>query len=247
MNYLEAAGYLDSVEADAKFALAYLLDHEFGKALMVGQSLFEELPKYREAISYFIEHDKAQPLARHYNKAYEITCKAVPLLQEAIDSCQQVGEAEAKGSIWGGQIKNLLETRVLPWLNDRHQEAIGAVSSPMGDKMEAPIEKGPQKGENKPQRGRRGRPKASIAWTNKDHNKQCQLLHKLADGKTGRSFALIIKAAVQLGWFVRPPFLAITSEFGDIGSESGYNKQMGLKNDEEVKPFMNLLEKESQI
>lgn len=31
MNYLEAAGYLDSVEADAKFALAYLLDHEFGK------------------------------------------------------------------------------------------------------------------------------------------------------------------------------------------------------------------------
>jgi hypothetical protein len=452
MNYLEAAGYLDSVEADAKVALAYLLNHEFGKALMVGQSLFKELPKYREAISYFIEHDKAQPLARHYNKAYEITCKAVPLLQEAIDSCQQVGEAEAKGSIWGGQIKNLLETRVLPWLNDRHQEAIAAVSSPMGDKMEAPIEKGPQKGENKPQqgnepskggrptmktiedlfkvseeigqgvkseiqggremtgtrtnrqgaanplaieynkrseamnglrrlngilgnhdvqltfvgrgkraadkrllhklaseskeaeaiaravcgyvidhpddsivageakrayghndtllnyqgngkvgdevvlglgrltywehlafvdielqealswipataaansqvqaettpqkgenkpqRGRRGRPKASIAWTNKDHNKQCQLLHKLADGKKGRSFALIIKAAVQLGWFVRPPFLAITSEFGDIGSESGYNKQMGLKNDEGVKPFMNLLEKESQI
>ena len=36
----------------------------------------------------------------------------------------------------------------------------------------------------------------------------------------------MIKVAIQIGWITKPTFKAVEKEFGEIGSESGYNKAM---------------------
>ena len=53
------------------------------------------------------------------------------------------------------------------------------------------------------------------------------------DGKKGKAAAIIIKAAIRLGWMKRPTSTAVQKEFGDIGNVSGYNKYMS-ENDRQI-------------
>lgn len=48
-------------------------------------------------------------------------------------------------------------------------------------------------------------------------------LHKLIEGQRGKSVALVIYACVDMGWLRKPTFSQVKDEFGDIGSDTGYN------------------------
>lgn len=152
MTYLEAMDHLDQVGADVKFALKQLQEHNIKGALFFGyQSIFGELADYRAAIEYLIEEDQAKLLYRHYQKTSEVVSKAVPLLHKAVFDMRPLGEDEAKGSIWGAQIQALLETRVLPWLKDNHEEVFAMGSKTNPDKPKTQEKNVQQKQGNKPQ------------------------------------------------------------------------------------------------
>lgn len=152
MTYLRAMDRLDYVEANVKFALKKLQEHNIKGALLFGcQTIFGELAGYRAAIEYLIEEDQAKLLYRHYQKTSEVVSKAVPLLHKAVFDMRPLGEVEAKGSIWGARIQALLETRVLPWLKDNHEEVFAMGSKTNPDKPKTQEKNVQQKQGNKPQ------------------------------------------------------------------------------------------------
>lgn len=64
---------------------------------------------------------------------------------------------------------------------------------------------------------------------NGDVDNRLKVLHKLIDGKKGKSVALVILAAIKAGWMQRPTFTQVANEFMDIGSKTGYNRYMNEK------------------
>ena len=73
-------------------------------------------------------------------------------------------------------------------------------------------------------RGRKSKPFKD--YLQNDDGSKLQTLHGLMSGKEGKEAALVIKVAIQIGWITKPTFKAVEKEFGEIGSESGYNKAM---------------------
>ena len=83
---------------------------------------------------------------------------------------------------------------------------------------------------------RRGRPKKTIKELieNDEGGKRLKALHKAMDGKIGKAAAIVIKAAIKLGWIMeRPTAKAVQDEFGDIGNVGGYNKYIS-ENDRQI-------------
>lgn len=74
----------------------------------------------------------------------------------------------------------------------------------------------------------KGRPKAAIKemMIDDDGGRKLKALQRAMDGKIGKAAATVIRAAVKLGWMVKPTFKAVENEFGDIGNRSGFNKYM---------------------
>lgn len=156
MTYLEAMDHLDDVETHVKFALKQLQEYNIKGALLYGyQPISEELADYRAAIEYLIEKDQAKLLYRHYQKTSEVVSKAVPLLRKVffdmLHSGEHIGEVEAKGNVWGIDIQALLETRVLPWLKDNHEEVFAMGSKTNPDKPKTQEKNVQQTQGNKPQ------------------------------------------------------------------------------------------------
>lgn len=74
----------------------------------------------------------------------------------------------------------------------------------------------------------KGRPKAAIKemMIDDDGGGKLRALHRAMSGKKGKAAATFIRAAVKLGWMVKPTFKAVENEFGGIGNRSGFNKYM---------------------
>lgn len=53
-------------------------------------------------------------------------------------------------------------------------------------------------------------------------------LHRVADGKKGKEFVLIMFAAKEKGWIILPKYGQAKAEFHNIGHESGYDKYIKL-------------------
>gem|GEM_PF-5824029 len=68
-------------------------------------------------------------------------------------------------------------------------------------------------------------------------------LHRLADGRKGKSFCIYLVAAVLEGLIQRPTYTQAKNEFGDIGCKTGYNKYMKkvMFTDEELEGAKNAL------
>jgi hypothetical protein len=94
----------------------------------------------------------------------------------------------------------------------------------------------------------KGRPKAAIKemMIDDDGGGKLKALHRAMGGKKGKAAATFIRAAVKLGWMVKPTFKAVENEFGDIGNRSGFNKYMADDSrqitDEEIAGAMQALE-----
>lgn len=71
-------------------------------------------------------------------------------------------------------------------------------------------------------RGRRSKPFKD--YLQNDDGSKLQTLHNVMSGKRGKEVALVIKAAIQIGWITKPTYKAVADEFGDIGNRSNYNK-----------------------
>lgn len=71
-------------------------------------------------------------------------------------------------------------------------------------------------------RGRRSKPFKD--YLQNDDGSKLQTLHNVMSGKGGKEVALVIKAAIQIGWITKPTYKAVADEFGDIGNRSNYNK-----------------------
>lgn len=98
------------------------------------------------------------------------------------------------------------------------------------------IDREPQQERQKSVTRRRGRPKKTIKELieNDEGGKRLKALHKAMDGKIGKAAAIVIKAAIKLGWIMeRPTAKAVQDEFGDIGNVGGYNKYIS-ENDRQI-------------
>ena len=84
-----------------------------------------------------------------------------------------------------------------------------------------------QQRNNKPTRGR-GRPRKTLKdmMICEDADKMLSKLHQLVNGRQGKDVALIITACIKAGIMTKPTFKYVADEFGDVGNQSGYNKNM---------------------
>lgn len=87
-----------------------------------------------------------------------------------------------------------------------------------------------QQKSHKPIRGK-GRPKETLRdrMICEDADKMLSKLHQLMNDRKGKEAALIITACIKDGIMTRPTFKQVSDEFGDIGNQSGYNKNMREK------------------
>lgn len=77
----------------------------------------------------------------------------------------------------------------------------------------------------KPKRGRPTEPFASKMIDDADGEK-LKKMHTILKGKKGKDFALIIWACIKRGWCNKPTYTQVKEEFGDIGSNTGYNRYL---------------------
>ena len=77
-----------------------------------------------------------------------------------------------------------------------------------------------------------------------DKGRLLALLHKLIDGRKGKSVAIVIKVCCDYGiMMAKPTYTQVKKEFGDIGDKSGYNTYMAdfkLKEDEKKPVYVAL-------
>ena len=59
---------------------------------------------------------------------------------------------------------------------------------------------------------------------------KCLTLNTDGSRKRGNAFYLYIGVCVKEGYMLKPPYGQIKAEFGDVGSQSGYNKYMSNQN-----------------
>lgn len=81
----------------------------------------------------------------------------------------------------------------------------------------------------------RAQPFAKLMIDDADGTK-LSILHEVMNGKIGKQAAIIIEAAIEALWLLRPTFTQVQREFGYIGAKSGYNnyiKDKNLRNDVE--------------
>ena len=84
----------------------------------------------------------------------------------------------------------------------------------------------PQKPQNK-QRGRKTKTFADYLLGDEAQKAATlKALHILLQGKSGKDVVLILRAAVEAGKITKPTYAPVKDEFGNVGSESGYNKYM---------------------
>ena len=82
-----------------------------------------------------------------------------------------------------------------------------------------------QEQKEKPKRGRPTEPFASKMIDDADGEK-LKKMHTILKGKKGKDFALIIWACIKRGWCNKPTYTQVKEEFGDIGSNTGYNRYL---------------------
>lgn len=73
-------------------------------------------------------------------------------------------------------------------------------------------------------------------------------LHAMIDGKKGKDVALIIRAAMGVGWITKPTYTEVLEEFGNIGNKSGFNKYRNyIFKEEELNPIISQLQQQLPI
>lgn len=91
----------------------------------------------------------------------------------------------------------------------------------------------------------KGRPKGTLKdkMICEDADKVLSKLHQLMNDRKGKEAALIITACIKAGIMTKPTFKQVSDEFGDIGNQSGYNKNMREKpfTDMEIEAIINKL------
>lgn len=97
---------------------------------------------------------------------------------------------------------------------------------------------------NKVPKGK-GRPKGTLKdkMICEDVDKMLSKLHQLMNGRKGKDVALIITACIKAVVMIKPTFKQVSDEFGDIGNQSGYNKNMRERpfSDMEIEAIINKL------
>lgn len=87
-----------------------------------------------------------------------------------------------------------------------------------------------QKPQNK-QRGRKAKPFSSCLLGDEAQKAATlKALHTLLQGKSGKDVVLIVAAGIKAGKITKPTFMAVTNEFGDIGSKQAYNNLLNAYN-----------------
>ena len=100
----------------------------------------------------------------------------------------------------------------------------------------------PQKPQHpEPKQIHNGRPRKAfidclIGQTENEKKKRLNRLHKVIDGKKGKTVSLYILIAIEKGWITKPTYTQVKNEFGHIGDKSGYNAylQKNKFSDEEI-------------
>lgn len=105
--------------------------------------------------------------------------------------------------------------------------------------------------QNKPQpevaKGRKSGPFANRIISNEKES-ILKELHAMIDGKKGKDVALIIRAAMGVGWITKPTYTEVLEEFGNIGNKSGFNKYMNyIFKEEELNPIISQLQQQLPI
>lgn len=125
-----------------------------------------------------------------------------------------------------GEVKNSSTQEVLQNPIPQRETAPQQQENPQAGNCEAKHVETPQKPQNG-QRGRKAKPFACYLLGDEAQKAATlKALHTLLQGKSGKDVVLILRAAVEAGKITKPTFTPVKNEFGDIGSESGYNRYM---------------------
>ena len=120
---------------------------------------------------------------------------------------------------WGKFLEPLIEPQKPP------QDATNTDSLAVEQSEPQQTNQEPQK---KQQPRRRGRPTEPFASKMIDdaNGEKLKKMHKVLAGKKGKDFALLIWACTKKGWCNKPTYTQAKEEFGDIGSDTGYNRYL---------------------
>ena len=87
------------------------------------------------------------------------------------------------------------------------------------------MEEEPQQAEKSNEQGEEDKPSPFIDLIiPEDKEKILAMLHRVADGKKGKGFALIMYAAYEKKLILNPVFAKVKAEFPNMGAKSGYLK-----------------------
>lgn len=133
------------------------------------------------------------------------------------------------------------------YYTEQRETAPQQQENPQTGNCEAKQTEAPQKPQNG-QRGRKAKPFACYLLGDEAQKAATlKALHTLLQGKSGKDVVLILRAAVEAGKITKPTFTPVKNEFGDIGSESGYNRYMNNErafNDKEIQGAITALKEQ---
>ncbi len=77
-------------------------------------------------------------------------------------------------------------------------------------------------------------------------SKVIEVLGRLLQGKKNKEAVVIIIAAINGGYIIKPTYASVQQQFGDIGTKSNYNRIIGIPDNyaDIVTPIKEVLEKE---
>lgn len=139
------------------------------------------------------------------------------------------GEKKETADITGDLIEVLSDTIVKGYIssygdNEFYINALGQVR-----KRESALPEANKAQENQQQvKGKRGRPKKPFKnlMQNDADGSKLEKIRAVMQGKKGKSAALVILAAMDLGWIEKPTYAQVKEEFGDIGVRQGYTSYL---------------------
>lgn len=244
MRITEAVKSISLMRGYVNQVLDCLQEQKFQQVFEDGLYIERQLlPNYDAAIDFLIERGRTD-LLESCREIYRTARKADRLLIHALDNYEKsgnrIGEAECLSIAWSNHIIDFWEKVVTPIM---HLEAEDPYSlllkadaearqrEKKGDeKAEAPNRE--RKGDENAEAPHRGRLKAkSIPWIVENPDGHLRVLHQLTEGKRGKNFYSVIKAAVLEGWFTMPSHGVLKKEFGNIGASNGYYRYMRKHNE----------------
>lgn len=227
---------------------------DFDKEIGVSIDKQRALENLLHALTMFDENSYIKEMQARKDKGLGPTVEVRKMIGAAVDYLQPVYESWRNSS--GYEDKLFLTNEIIAFLvsaivtdyidyygdDEFYINYLGQVRK---RESASPDANRPQRGQQKVN-GKRGRPKKSFKdlMINDADGSKLERIRALMQGKKGKPAALVMLAAMDLGWIERPTHAQVEKEFGYIGVQQGFTKYLDKTcfSDEEIVGMKSALE-----